>query len=114
MKFSFPEFASISAGYDHNWDGATDYAVKLMQAAPDTFDGVAFHCYSGQVSQQGAFSSLFPNKVGTCVIIHYSLSYDLSIGNLLYRCVLCKIQIKTWCELASRRMFGYIWIRLVE
>jgi O-glycosyl hydrolase len=67
-EFYFPEFPLIYAGYDHNWDGATDYAVKLMQAAPDTFDGVAFHCYGGQVGQQGTFSSLYPNKVGACVI----------------------------------------------
>jgi hypothetical protein len=63
----FPEYPLIYAGYDHNWDGAADYAVKLMQAAPDTFDGVAFHCYAGQVGQQGTFNSLYPNKVGACV-----------------------------------------------
>ncbi len=32
-------------GYDHNWDGAGSYAIQLMQAAPNAFAGVAFHCY---------------------------------------------------------------------
>ncbi len=33
-------------GWDHNWDGAGSYAIDLMDAAGDAFDGVAFHCYA--------------------------------------------------------------------
>lgn len=33
-------------GYEHNWDNAGTYPIQLMQAAPNAFDGVAFHCYA--------------------------------------------------------------------
>ncbi|KAJ7873048.1 glycoside hydrolase [Mycena olivaceomarginata] len=42
-------------GYEHNWDNAGTYPIQLMQAAPNAFDGVAFHCYAGDVSQQDTF-----------------------------------------------------------
>ncbi|KAJ7875298.1 glycoside hydrolase [Mycena olivaceomarginata] len=49
-------------GYEHNWDNAGTYPIQLMQAAPNAFDGVAFHCYSGDVSQQDTFHAAFPTK----------------------------------------------------
>ncbi|KAK7029864.1 glucan endo-1,6-beta-glucosidase [Favolaschia claudopus] len=49
-------------GFEHNWNSAGSYPVQLMQAAPNAFDGVAFHCYSGTVSQQDTFHNAFPNK----------------------------------------------------
>ncbi|KAF9047180.1 glucan endo-1,6-beta-glucosidase [Hymenopellis radicata] len=49
-------------GYDHNWDGAGTYAIQLMQAAPNAFAGVAFHCYGGSVGAQDTFHSQYPNK----------------------------------------------------
>jgi hypothetical protein len=33
-------------GYEHNWDNAGTYPIQLMQAAPNAFAGVAFHCYA--------------------------------------------------------------------
>jgi len=36
-------------GSDHSWDGTTNYAMKFMQAAPETSDGVAFHYHGGSV-----------------------------------------------------------------
>jgi len=49
-------------GYEHNWDNAGTYPIQLMQAAPNAFAGVAFHCYAGTVSQQDTFHSAYPNK----------------------------------------------------
>ncbi|KAJ7907646.1 glucan endo-1,6-beta-glucosidase [Mycena leptocephala] len=49
-------------GYDHNWNSAAGYPVQLMQADGSAFDGVAFHCYSGSVSNQDSFHSVFPSK----------------------------------------------------
>ncbi|KAJ7260891.1 glycoside hydrolase [Mycena haematopus] len=48
-------------GYEHNWDDPT-YPIDLMEAAPNAFAGVAFHCYAGDVSQQDTFHSAYPNK----------------------------------------------------
>lgn len=36
-----------------------------MQDAPNTFNGVGFHCYSGDVSDQAEFSAAFPNKASS-------------------------------------------------
>ncbi|KAJ7206033.1 glucan endo-1,6-beta-glucosidase [Mycena pura] len=49
-------------GYEHNWDDAGAYPIQLMEAAPDAFDGVAFHCYAGTVSQQDTFHVAYPTK----------------------------------------------------
>ncbi|KAI3612797.1 glycoside hydrolase family 30 protein [Moniliophthora roreri] len=49
-------------GYDHNWGNAGTYPVQLMDAAPNAFAGVAFHCYEGSVSQQDQFRNRYPNK----------------------------------------------------
>ncbi|KAI0060172.1 glycoside hydrolase [Artomyces pyxidatus] len=49
-------------GYDHNWDDAANYPVQLMQQAGNAFDGVQFHCYAGDVSQQNTFHTQYPQK----------------------------------------------------
>lgn len=65
-------------GYDHNWNNAGTYPIQLMQAAPNTFDGVSFHCYSvrgslaspvnwlmalqGSVTDQDTFHTAYPTK----------------------------------------------------
>ncbi|KAJ4001156.1 glucan endo-1,6-beta-glucosidase [Lentinula boryana] len=49
-------------GFDHNWSGVSSYAIPLLQAAPNSFAGVAFHCYEGTVSEQAAFQAAFPDK----------------------------------------------------
>ncbi|KAJ3835095.1 glucan endo-1,6-beta-glucosidase [Lentinula raphanica] len=49
-------------GFDHNWSGVSSYAIPLLQAAPNSFAGVAFHCYEGSVNEQAAFQAAFPNK----------------------------------------------------
>ncbi|KAK2465514.1 hypothetical protein APHAL10511_002406 [Amanita phalloides] len=49
-------------GYEHNWDTAGGYPVQLMQDAGDAFDGIAFHCYRGNVAQQDIFIQQFPDK----------------------------------------------------
>ncbi|KAK0220118.1 glycoside hydrolase [Armillaria fumosa] len=49
-------------GWDHNWDGAGSYAIDLMDAAGDAFDGVAFHCYAGNVAEQDTFHTQYPDK----------------------------------------------------
>ncbi|KAJ7225138.1 glucan endo-1,6-beta-glucosidase [Mycena haematopus] len=49
-------------GYEHNWNDAGGYPVTLMQDDGGSYDGVAFHCYSGDVSDQAEFHSAFPNK----------------------------------------------------
>ncbi|XP_006455887.1 hypothetical protein AGABI2DRAFT_188016 [Agaricus bisporus var. bisporus H97] len=49
-------------GYDHNWSNAGGYPVQLMQDAGSAFDGVSFHCYAGNVSQQDTFHSQFSDK----------------------------------------------------
>jgi len=53
---------TLLIGYEHNWDDAGAYPVDLMNQAADSFDGVAFHCYEGQVSQQETFHNAYPNK----------------------------------------------------
>ncbi|KAJ8580232.1 glycoside hydrolase family 30 protein, partial [Rhizopogon salebrosus TDB-379] len=49
-------------GYEHNWEDAANYPVQLMQQAGSAFDGVAFHCYEGSVSDQATFTSQYPDK----------------------------------------------------
>ncbi|KAF8172956.1 glycoside hydrolase family 30 protein [Mycena galopus ATCC 62051] len=49
-------------GYEHNWVDAAAYPVTLMQDDGGSYDGVAFHCYAGDVSDQSEFHSAFPNK----------------------------------------------------
>ncbi|KAJ7441552.1 glycoside hydrolase superfamily [Mycena latifolia] len=49
-------------GYEHNWSDAGAYPVTLMQDDGGSYDGVAFHCYSGSVSNQDSFHNAFPNK----------------------------------------------------
>ncbi|KAI9568162.1 glycoside hydrolase family 30 protein [Boletus coccyginus] len=49
-------------GYEHNWNDAANYPVQLMQQAGNAFDGVAFHCYEGTVSEQASFTSQYPDK----------------------------------------------------
>ncbi|KII83682.1 glycoside hydrolase family 30 protein [Plicaturopsis crispa FD-325 SS-3] len=49
-------------GYEHNWNDAAAYPVNLMNTAASAFAGVAFHCYSGSVSEQASFTSKYPNK----------------------------------------------------
>ncbi|KAJ3555934.1 hypothetical protein NM688_g2300 [Phlebia brevispora] len=48
--------------FDHNWSDAGDYAVDVVSLAPNAFDGVAFHCYGGSVSDQDTFHSAYPQK----------------------------------------------------
>ncbi|KAE9400866.1 glucan endo-1,6-beta-glucosidase [Gymnopus androsaceus JB14] len=55
-------------GFEHNWSGATTYAVPLLQAAPNAFDGVSFHCYEGTVDEQLGFQTAFPDKECTGTI----------------------------------------------
>ncbi|KAK2460053.1 hypothetical protein APHAL10511_007930 [Amanita phalloides] len=47
--------------YEHNWADATTYPVQVLKHAPDTFSGVAFHCYNG-TSTGNSFHKAFPNK----------------------------------------------------
>ncbi|KAI0369367.1 glycoside hydrolase [Pilatotrama ljubarskyi] len=49
-------------GYDHNWNDAAGYPVELMDDASSAFSGVAFHCYSGNFTQQDSFHNAFPSK----------------------------------------------------
>ncbi|KZP07267.1 glycoside hydrolase family 30 protein [Athelia psychrophila] len=49
-------------GFEHNWNDAGAYPVQLMQQASSAFDSVAFHCYSGTVDEQSAFTSAYPSK----------------------------------------------------
>ncbi|KAJ7854644.1 glycoside hydrolase family 30 protein [Mycena leptocephala] len=49
-------------GYEHNWNDAAAYPVTLMQDDASSYDGVAFHCYLGSVSNQDQFHSAFPAK----------------------------------------------------
>ncbi|KAJ7908134.1 glycoside hydrolase [Mycena leptocephala] len=49
-------------GYEHNWNDAGAYPVTLMQDDGGSYDGVAFHCYSGSVSNQDSFHNAFPSK----------------------------------------------------
>lgn len=50
-------------GYEHNWDDAGEYPVQLMEQAGSVFDGVAFHCYGGTVSQIDTFHAAYPDKL---------------------------------------------------
>lgn len=49
--------------FDHNWDLA-DYALEVLSdpAASAWVDGVAFHCYGGDVSAQSRVHAAFPEK----------------------------------------------------
>ncbi|PPQ69578.1 hypothetical protein CVT24_001378 [Panaeolus cyanescens] len=49
-------------GSESNWSTALDYPVELMQVGCEHFDGVSFHCYQGNVDQQGEFSTRYPSK----------------------------------------------------
>ncbi|KAJ6517693.1 glycoside hydrolase family 30 protein [Mycena vulgaris] len=49
-------------GYEHNWNDAGAYPVTLMQDDGGSYDGVAFHCYSGTVANQDLFHNAFPTK----------------------------------------------------
>ncbi len=48
---------------DHNWD-LTNYANQVLSdpAAADFIDGVAFHCYGGDVSNQSVVHNAHPDK----------------------------------------------------
>ncbi|KAJ3927998.1 MAG: glycoside hydrolase superfamily [Lentinula lateritia] len=48
-------------GYEHNWDDTSSYTIPMVDDAPNAFEGVAFHCYGGQVSETAAFSAQFPD-----------------------------------------------------
>ncbi|KAJ7752198.1 glycoside hydrolase family 30 protein [Mycena maculata] len=49
-------------GYEHNWSDAATYPVELMEDDGSSYDGVAFHCYAGTVSEQLSFYDAYPNK----------------------------------------------------
>ncbi|KII84031.1 glycoside hydrolase family 30 protein [Plicaturopsis crispa FD-325 SS-3] len=49
-------------GFEHNWNDAGKYPVDLMNSAESAFDGVAFHCYAGNVGGQAQFRDKFPGK----------------------------------------------------
>ncbi|KAJ7435971.1 glycoside hydrolase family 30 protein [Mycena galericulata] len=49
-------------GYEHNWIDAAAYPVTLMQDDGGSYDGVAFHCYSGTYTDIASFHNAFPNK----------------------------------------------------
>ncbi|KAK7441532.1 hypothetical protein VKT23_016523 [Stygiomarasmius scandens] len=49
-------------GYEHNWEDAGSYPVTLLNDNPNAFAGVSFHCYKGDVTNQDAFHSAYPNK----------------------------------------------------
>ncbi|KAK0463046.1 glucan endo-1,6-beta-glucosidase [Desarmillaria tabescens] len=56
-------FSSVKLiGYEHNWGDAGAYPIQLMQAAGDSFAGVSFHCYSGDVADQDTFHTAYPTK----------------------------------------------------
>lgn len=40
----------------------TDAYITQMKAASSAFDGVSFHCYSGNVTQQDSFAAAYPSK----------------------------------------------------
>ncbi|KAJ7732982.1 glycoside hydrolase [Mycena metata] len=48
-------------GYEHNWDDAGAYPATLVYDG-GSYDGVAFHCYAGAVSNQDSFHAAFPSK----------------------------------------------------
>ncbi|GBE84754.1 glycoside hydrolase superfamily [Sparassis latifolia] len=52
----------ILIGYEHNWNDAAGYPEQLMQQASSAFEGVGFHCYAGNVSEQATFESAYPSK----------------------------------------------------
>jgi glucosylceramidase len=49
--------------HDHNWDIA-DRAIDILKnsTALQYIDGVAFHCYAGDVSAQSTVKQLYPQK----------------------------------------------------
>ncbi|KAG9310857.1 glycoside hydrolase family 30 protein [Chiua virens] len=49
-------------GYEHNWSDAANYPVQLMQQSQNIFDGVSFHCYEGNYTEQAQFTSQYPDK----------------------------------------------------
>lgn len=48
-------------GYDHNWD-RIDYAFELFDLAEEAFDGIAWHWYGGNPSNQSRVATFFPEK----------------------------------------------------
>ncbi|KAG7447217.1 glucan endo-1,6-beta-glucosidase [Guyanagaster necrorhizus] len=56
-------FSSVKLiGYEHNWADAGTYPIQLMEAAGDSFAGVSFHCYAGDVTDQDTFHTAYPTK----------------------------------------------------
>lgn len=53
---------TVIIGYEHNWDNAGDYPIKLMQSYGSAYYGVAFHCYGGSVANQDIFHAAYPDK----------------------------------------------------
>ncbi|CAK5278690.1 unnamed protein product [Mycena citricolor] len=49
-------------GYEHNWNDAAAYPSTLIHDDNDSYDGVAFHCYAGDVKNQAEFHKAHPNK----------------------------------------------------
>lgn len=50
--------------YDHNWEGALDYATSLLkdEKASRYIAGTAFHCYEGTPGVMSSVHELFPDK----------------------------------------------------
>lgn len=50
-------------GYDHNWDN-TAYPLDLLgsESSSQYLDGIAFHCYAGDVSAQSTVQNAHPDK----------------------------------------------------
>ena len=51
-------------GFDHNWDGATQYTSSLYEdnTASEYIDGAAFHCYEGNPAAMSQVHENFPSK----------------------------------------------------
>ncbi|GEM46408.1 carbohydrate-binding protein [Deinococcus cellulosilyticus] len=56
-------FSAKIIGWDHNWD-QWNYPIELLNdpAARAAVDGIAFHCYGGDVSAQSQVHDTFPGK----------------------------------------------------
>lgn len=50
-------------GWDHNWDN-TAFATEILSGvvATEYIEGIAFHCYAGDVSAQSVVQRTFPSK----------------------------------------------------
>ncbi|KAG8915218.1 hypothetical protein FRC02_004617 [Tulasnella sp. 418] len=48
-------------GYDHNWDNLA-YPNDVINRAASSFNGIAFHCYGGNVGGQTTFHNAYPNE----------------------------------------------------